>query len=60
MDYSKIIDALGGTKAVAEICHVTDGRVSQWRHEGIPGPHLRYLKLLRPDVFAEDKSREAA
>ena len=55
MDSNKIIDNLGGTSAVAEMCNVTTGAVSQWRHDGIPEARLMYLKLLRPDVFKEQK-----
>ena len=51
MDANKIIDELGGTCAVASICEVTTGAVSQWRLTGIPKPRLMYLRLLRPEVF---------
>lgn len=58
MDSNKIIDALGGTGAVAELCHVTTGAVSQWRTSGIPQARLMFLKLARPDVF-ESSSGDA-
>lgn len=51
MDSNKIIDSLGGTNTVADMCNVTKGAVSQWRKDGIPEARLMYLKLLRPDVF---------
>lgn len=51
MDSTKIIDLLGGTNSVAELCNVTKGAVSQWRKDGIPDARMMYLKLLRPDVF---------
>lgn len=51
MDASKIIDALGGTNAVAELCEVTPQAVSQWREVGIPNARLMFLKLARPEVF---------
>jgi hypothetical protein len=51
MNNSNIIDALGGTVAVALLCDVTPQAVSQWRDDGIPKARLMYLKLLRPDVF---------
>lgn len=51
MKTNEIINQLGGTKAVADLCHVTKGAVSQWRIEGIPSARLMYLKILRPDVF---------
>lgn len=48
---SEIIDALGGSSKVAELCEVTVGAVSQWRDDGIPKARLMFLKLARPDVF---------
>ena len=51
MDNSKIIDALGGTVAVADICGVKPPSVSEWRKVGIPPARLMYLRLLRPEVF---------
>lgn len=53
MDANKIIDSLGGTSAVAELCEVTTGAVSQWRDDGIPRARLMFLKAVRPDVFTE-------
>lgn len=66
MDANEIIDALGGTSKVAELCEVTTGAVSQWRTDGIPHARLMFLKLARPDVFdlaragAGDTAKEAA
>lgn len=53
MDASKIIDDLGGTNAVAELCEVTPQAVSQWREDGIPNARLMFLKLARPDIFID-------
>ena len=53
MDTNKIIDDLGGTGAVAGLCDVTPQAVSEWRKYGIPKARLMYLRLLRPDVFAQ-------
>ena len=50
MDASKVIDDLGGTNAVAELCDVSPQAVSQWREDGIPKARLMYLKAVRPDV----------
>lgn len=50
-DASRIIDAMGGTSAVAEIFSITTGAVSQWRDDGIPDSRLFSIKLLRPDLF---------
>jgi predicted transcriptional regulator len=49
--HSKIIDALGGSSKVAELCEVTPSAVSQWREDGIPKARLMFLKLAKPDVF---------
>jgi hypothetical protein len=55
MDDSKIIDALGGTTAVANLCKVKQPSVSQWRTNGIPRARRQFLELLRPDVFGASK-----
>lgn len=49
---NRIIDELGGTNAVAELCEVTPQAVSQWREDGIPNARLMFLRLARPDYFA--------
>ena len=51
MTDSELIDALGGTSRVSELCQVTTGAVSQWRSSGIPHARLMFLRLARPDVF---------
>ncbi len=53
MDDSKIIDALGGTVKVAEICKVKPPSVSEWRISGIPDARRQFLELLRPEVFRD-------
>lgn len=55
MNYGKLIDDLGGTSAVAELCQVTTGAVSQWRENGIPHARMMYLRAVRPDVFDEKR-----
>lgn len=50
---NEIIDLLGGTTAVAELCQVKPPSVSEWRNSGIPRARLMYLEAIRPDVFAE-------
>ena len=50
---NEIIDALGGSSAVAVLCEVTVGAVSQWKTDGIPKARLMYLKVIRPDVFVK-------
>ena len=54
MNDSQIIDRLGGTTAVATLCDVTTGAVSQWRHDGIPRERLMYLRAVRPNEFTTD------
>ena len=56
MDHGKLIDALGGTSEVAELCGITTGAVSQWRTNGIPSYRMDFFRLLRPDLFSEELS----
>jgi len=49
---SSLIDALGGTTKVAALCEVTKGAVSQWRKNGIPRDQLKFLRVVRPEVFS--------
>jgi len=48
---NRIIDAMGGTSAVAELFGITTGGVSQWRDDGIPDSRMFSIKLLHPDLF---------
>jgi hypothetical protein len=45
----RIIDGLDGTVAVADLCDIDPGAVSQWRKNGIPRPRIQFLRLARPD-----------
>lgn len=45
-----VIDAMGGTSAVADIFSITTGAVSQWRTDGIPNSRLFSIRLLRKDL----------
>lgn len=51
MTADEVIDALGGTFRVAEMCEVRPPSVSEWRKRGIPKARLLFLRLARPDVF---------
>lgn len=51
MQPDQIIDKLGGTKATADLCKVSQPAVSQWRRAGIPAAREMYLRAVRPDVF---------
>lgn len=48
---SEIIDLLGGTTAVAKLCEIKAGSVSEWRRKGIPRARVLYLRVIRPDAF---------
>jgi hypothetical protein len=50
-DPNAVIDALGGTSAVANLCEVKPASVSEWRVNGIPRARLMYLRAIRPDLF---------
>lgn len=51
MNATEIIRRLGGVTKTAALCEVTAQAVSQWKHNGIPRPQLKFLRLARPDVF---------
>lgn len=51
MNPNEIIDALGGTFRVAELCEVRPPSVSDWRKYGIPRARMMFLRVARPEVF---------
>jgi hypothetical protein len=53
MNPSEIIDALGGTFRVAELCEVRPPSVSEWRKYGIPRARMMFLRIARPEVFKD-------
>lgn len=53
-DPNTIIDLIGGTAKVSEICGVTRSAVSQWRSNGIPRAHMRFLEVKFPILRKED------
>jgi len=54
MDTSKIIDALGGNKAVMESTGLSKGRISQWRNgERVPLPWLHFFLTRLPQYSDE-------
>lgn len=55
-DHSQLIDALGGTGAVAKIFDIEPPSVSYWRSRGIPKARLMYLRAVYPSMFSEDGS----
>jgi len=48
-----VIDSLGGTSAVAELCGLSTGAISQWRTSkfGIPKPWIKFFRATRPELF---------
>lgn len=55
-----IIDRLGGTYRVAELCEVTPGAVSQWRVSGIPKARLMFLRAVQPEAFRDEPQKQEA
>lgn len=53
-----VIDALGGTSAVARLCEIEPPSVTGWRSNGIPKAWLRYFRCSRPDIFKALPSRK--
>lgn len=51
MNPSAIIEALGGTSRVAELCEVRPPSVSDWKKYGIPRARMMFLRVARPEVF---------
>ncbi|HEZ4532419.1 TPA: hypothetical protein WIT34_000983 [Neisseria meningitidis] len=49
----KFIQELGGVSAVAEICGITRGAVSQWQKNGIPKAQMNFLKEKFPLVYKQ-------
>ena len=49
----RIIELLGGTGAVADLCDIKPPSVSGWKRNGIPKAQMNYLRAIRPDVFNE-------
>lgn len=60
MTSADIIDRLGGTVKVAELCRVAPQAVSQWRSKGIPPAREMYLRVVRPDAFVERRKEARA
>jgi len=50
MNDHEIIDSLGGTAAVAQICGITPQAVSQWKRKGIPKSVKRLLHHYRENT----------
>lgn len=57
---SRVIDQLGGTTAVADLCDCKPPSVSDWRRHGMPKARHLYLHAIRPDVVPEPNPRRKA
>lgn len=62
MNPSAIIDALGGTFRVAELCEVRPPSVSDWKKHGIPRARMMFLRVARPEIFKalEEEAKDEA
>lgn len=56
---SRIIDALGGTNAVAALCKCGASAVAQWRRNGIPDARMMYLRAVRRKIVTAIERGEA-
>jgi DNA-binding transcriptional regulator YdaS (Cro superfamily) len=56
-DDVKIIDAIGGTYAVAKICKVTAQAVTQWKRNGIPKPRKMLLEIVCQNIVDNTESK---
>ena len=56
MNDHELIDSLGGTAAVAQICGITPQAVSQWKRNGIPKSVSRLLRHYRDNTKDVDQS----
>lgn len=52
-DDDRLIDALGGTRAVANLLDVKEPTVSYWRYAGIPDGRMLILERIRSKVVRE-------
>ena len=52
----KLIDALGGTGAVARRLDRTDACVSIWRNKGIPNDTRQLIKYKWPKIYKKVQS----
>jgi DNA-binding transcriptional regulator YdaS (Cro superfamily) len=49
----EVIKAIGGNKAVADLCAISSPSVSEWKRKdrGIPPAREQYLRVIRPAAF---------
>lgn len=56
----RVIAALGGTKATADLFDIRPASVSGWKSDGLPKAREQYLRLFRPDLFGMPVRRRKA
>lgn len=49
---SQVVDALGGTAAVARLCEISMPSVSDWKKDGIPRARMMFLRVVREKELA--------
>lgn len=49
---TQVVDALGGTAAVARLCEISMPSVSDWKKEGIPRARMMFLRVAREKELA--------
>lgn len=47
----RVIENLGGTLAVAELCEIRGPSVSEWKRNGLPKGWRAFLFLKHPEAF---------
>ena len=52
---TRVIEAFGGTAAVARLCNVRNPSVSNWKKRGFPEAREQLFRVLRPDLFKANK-----
>jgi hypothetical protein len=55
----RLIDALGGTAAVARLFNIKSASVSGWKQKGMPLYREQFVRLLRPDLFSKQNKNDS-
>ena len=56
---AELIEALGGTSAVAGLCGIRPPSVSEWKRRGIPKAQRNFLRLAKTEVFVRHELQQA-
>ena len=52
-----LIEEMGGTVKVAQICQITPASVSGWKKHGVPIGWQKYFSIAFPEVWAKISSQ---